>query len=157
MPRKAIAWKEELNKCENHALAKALASSIEALFETDGYLLKRNVHERTIAATFAFHMRGKFGHLNVDAEFNKLGDDPKSVYYDGAKRGIVPDIIVHNRGITHDENLLAVEIKCAKRGKTDRDLRKLKAMRVELKYQYAMFIRFDVGAQAGNITELRWV
>ncbi len=157
MPRKPLHWQEELLKCGDTSLAAALTAAIEAIFEEDLYLFQRNVHERTIAAALAFHMRGRFDGLNIDAEFNKVGEESKKVHFDGATRNVVPDIIVHQRGVPYEGNLLAIEIKCAKRGKTDKDLRKLEGIRKDLKYKFALFVRFDIGEQAGNVTELHWV
>jgi hypothetical protein len=71
---------------------------------------------------------------------------------------ILPDIIVHIR----DEpmNLLVVEVKKASSQiKEDKDLLKLRALKDELGYRYARFIKFDVGMniKRPGIAESRFV
>ncbi len=104
----------------------------------------------------------KSGELNgyqVDVEYNRQGkgDDPKK--FDGKK--VVPDIIVHKRGITYEEdrdaNYLCVEIKVignfngkkgsipTAKGKRNfaKDKYKLVLARSEKQYKHAAFLIFN--------------
>lgn len=150
-------YKEELLKCSDAHVAERMINSIARLFDKDGYLLKANVHERTIASALAFHMREQFDEWDVDPEYNKLGDDPKRVPDEHKLIGVIPDIIVHKRGNKLGQNKLIIEIKCAKRGKTARDIRKLRLMREGLHYQQALFLRFGVKDRTGELTHVEWV
>jgi len=151
-------YKAELRKCDDAAIANALIAALDRLLTEDLYLFQRNVHERTISAALAFCMRGGFGDLNVDPEYNKVGDDPKAVRTDGGgRRRVLPDIIVHERGNNNGNNLLVIEIKSGLYGKTRRDIKKLGEMRRDLNYRHALFIRFGTGALAGQVTEIEWV
>lgn len=69
---------------------------------------------------------------------------------------VVPDIIVHQRG-TQGPNYLVIEVKKSSNLQTiDDDMAKLKAMRTDLSYQHALFLRFGVKEQAGAIAECGW-
>lgn len=155
-------WRTKLSECGNDDLAAAMVAAIESLFDRDGYLFRRNVHERTISALLTFHMRQQFEAsdllrgFDIDPEFNKLGDDPKGAVVDDKEVRVVPDIIVHRRGVKYDDNVLVIEIKCSPRG-TKKDIRKLRGMKHSLQYDHALFIRFGVRKHAGEIIDMKWI
>lgn len=150
-------WRAKLRECGDDEVVSALTDAIESVFRDDDYLFRFAVHERTIAAALAFHMRPHFANWNIDAEYNKLGEDTKSVTLLGSLRKILPDIIVHRRGNRFGANRLAVEIKRGNTAGTDRDITKLRQMRRELRYEHALFIRFGDKHRAGTITDIRWI
>jgi len=95
--------------------------SVNDLYTYDFYLLEHDVHEQTISSTLACYIRGRIARLctsgqrewNVDAEYNRNGDSPKSLNGIG---NVKPDIIIHKRGLNNPcgnefNNLLIVEIK----------------------------------------------
>lgn len=95
--------------------------SVNDLYTYDSYLLEHDVHEQTISSTLACYIRARIARLctsgqrkwNVDAEYNRNGDSPKSLNGIG---NVKPDIIIHIRGQNNPlgnefNNLLIVEIK----------------------------------------------
>jgi hypothetical protein len=82
----------------------------------------------------------------VDCEYNRNRDEKKTVSGDP----VYPDIIVHVRGT--DRNLLAIEIKkksAAERYK-EKDRVKLRCLKAEYGYQYAVFLQLPTGRGAVN-------
>lgn len=67
---------------------------------------------------------------------------------------VYPDIIVHRRG--KPENHLAIEIKKRNGGSGDKDLLKLRALRKELGYTFALFLGFQTEASGADISDVRW-
>ena len=64
------------------------------------------------------------------------------------EKTVIPDIIVHHRGLSDNNNLLAIEIKTSKNSNQDKDnfdYRKLMAFKSELKYNYILFVKFKTG------------
>ncbi len=90
--------------------------AIKILFENDAYLLKKNVHERSISHKLAEYLQTLFPDLNIDCEYNKKGDAEKRYLRDHGPDGnvcsclIYPDIIIHQRN-NQKNNLLVIEIK----------------------------------------------
>jgi len=97
----------------------------------------------------------------VDCEYNRDEHNSKRLELDtetirsdeDQAKTVYPDIIVHERG--KSKNLLAIEIKKDSGESSDKDLRKLRALRRQLGYSYGLFIRFGTGRRAG-VTELCW-
>jgi hypothetical protein len=134
-----------------------------AMFLTnDSALLERGIHERALTHKFAEALQCVFRSWHVDCEFNRNGDQPKSVKYhklveesarskdiDIRKKLVLPDIIIHRRG---GVNLLIIEAKTndASKAAQDFDRRKLKAYLDEsLRYHYALFMTFNLGNDVG--------
>jgi hypothetical protein len=68
---------------------------------------------------------------------------------------IFPDIIIHHRGL--EENLLAIEVKKSTSKVADStDVSKLRALREQLKYTYALFLRFECNAATPTV-QVSWV
>ena len=123
----------------DEALADALERSLRALLERDAYLLQHNLNERTITHRLALYMQQHLPDWDVDCEYNRNHDDPKTIPIertsvttdDTNARTVFPDIIVHRRGT--DENLLVLELKKTTNGEpSDVDLAKLAAIKIGL-------------------------
>jgi hypothetical protein len=137
--------------------------------------------ERAITHKLAEYLQCRFPHLNVDCEYNrntlKGWNAPKAVYvfgYEVRKKiapsletddllavSAYPDIIVHRR-LTHNENLLVVEIK-KRSSKVDRDhdYKKLRAFtenseRNSYHFRYGVFLLLDTDCDKPRKPELAW-
>ena len=85
----------------------------------DRHLLEVNVSEWCIAARLAMYLREYFWDFDVDVEYNRDGDEVKRLHDvvrdcprdrdDG--HPVLPDVIVHRRGLRGDSNLLVIEMK----------------------------------------------
>ena len=129
---------------------------MDLLFQNDGNLLSVNASEQAIAARFAGYLQGHFPGYNVDVEYNRMGDAPKTVAWSDKPERVYPDIIVHRRRT--NTNVLAIELKKTSNpeGKAN-DLLKLAAYRRELGYLHALFLRLGVGDIVGLVPECEWV
>lgn len=100
-----------------HEVQQILFNSIARLFRDDLFLLEYDVHERTIAHRLAIYLEESFKNYHVDCEYNNDLDSEsgrKQVYNtNGAPCGyVLPDIIIHHRGLNGPENnLLVIELK----------------------------------------------
>ena len=99
-------------------LKSAVKNALNLLYEKDLYLLENAVHERTIVAHFATHLKSLAGNLftnyNLDLEYNRNGDDVKEI--EKYPHGIIPDLLIHKRGkgmrfSKEHTNILAIEFK----------------------------------------------
>ncbi len=144
----------------DQSLAGHVAAAVALLFKKDLYLLRVNANERSISHRLALYLEQEFPDWDVDCEYNRDEIDPKrlnlnpeSVELDDVEGTTVyPDIIVHNRGET--SNHLAIEIK-KDSGDSAKDLQKLQALRSQLNYTHALFLRFSTGSDAG-VKQLSW-
>jgi hypothetical protein len=146
-------WKTLLiSSAPDAVLGEEIATAIEQLFASDAALLIRDVHERTIAARLADHLRPRFSEWHVDCEYNRDGHEIKKV--DGII--VVPDIIIHRRGTT--ENLLVIEVKKSNtRVPDEQDIEKIHGFREShLRYQYAIFLKLIVGEDAPGVERIYW-
>lgn len=87
-------------------IRKRMVQSIYDFYRRDGELLGvLDANERSITHKLAEHMKGQFSGWQVDCEYNRRESGPKRL------KGtlVLPDIIVHRRGIP--ENLLVIECK----------------------------------------------
>ena len=115
-----------------------------------------NLSERCIAARLAMYLREYFADYDVDVEYNRHGEDKKQLYdlvydHDCARdRGdegqtVLPDVIVHRRGVD-DSNLLIIEMKKSanrggiERGGIEKDRRRIQAFRKELGYKIGALV-----------------
>jgi hypothetical protein len=151
-----VDFEAKLKACSDQKLGEVMIAVLHQLFDEDMPLLQNNVSERTIAATLACHMKPYFKGWHVDPEYNKVGEDPKSVYWNDQWKNVIPDIIVHVRAT--DKNLLVIELKkSSNQVSSDQDVAKLEAMRKQLVYKHALFLRIGVQGEAGTITECEWI
>jgi hypothetical protein len=158
-------WRARIGDCGDAELAAALIASIEDLFALDAHLLTVNAHENTLAARLMSYLQPRVGaapdgvRWDVDFDYNRQRARVKTV------RGyqvVRPDLIIHRRN-TDSLNYLAVEIKKGASESADEgDVFNLEAYKWPLEaqglaYKYALFLRFGVQAQAGQVTCVHWV
>lgn len=132
-------------------LRERFGVAIEALLQNDRLLLEYNVGERSIASALHVYLRGVFPSHHVDVEYDKHGISSKSVSWGDQckeirRRDVVPDIVVHSRGIDA-RNLVVCEIKkfSASRVQLDCDRSKLRAIRRAFDYDYALLLVIPTG------------
>lgn len=150
-------------------LQQILQEAIRNLYENDKYLFENKVSERAISHKLACYIgqlvsqRAEDSVWHVDAEYNRNIDAPKTLISDGQKTCVVPDILIHRRGLNNDgdirdNNLLVVEIKKnAKKDGKEKDIYKIKAFINEdpYCYKYELFINFKTRAKA-TTHKLHW-
>ncbi|GAA5529475.1 hypothetical protein [Herpetosiphon gulosus] len=127
-------------------LKRRLNSALRLLVKEDLYLFNQGLHERTIVHKFATYLQIKFSKWDVDVEYNRNITDIKEIVTDSEeKKRIIPDIIIHHRGMS--ENLLAIEVKSLQkpnRKSIEKDKIKLNRYKEQLGYRYACFILFII-------------
>jgi hypothetical protein len=137
--------------------------ALDHLLEKDGYLLETDANERCITHKFAEYLQLVFPGWDVDCEYNRDGHEPKrlprqtrTVRSDNEHaRTVFPDIIVHHRE-TRD-NLLVIEAKKSSNPRgDDGDRGKLRGIKSEFGYSFALFVRFPTGGGHGTPT-LEWI
>ncbi len=156
--------KDEFNVVDEKRVELAIQSAQDRLWKEDQILLTSDAHERSICFRLAVYLAAEFPEFDVDCEYNRnraeddylkrlkdenlfeiVGREPRFGDEDGLM--IMPDIIVHIRD--KPMNLLVIEVK-----KTSslipeyKDLFKLQALKEELGYRFARFIKFKVGEDA---------
>ena len=127
--------------------------------EEDGHLLMIDVSERCIAARLAMYLREYFPAYDVDVEYNRHGKDKKQlyelVYHHGVHRDrddegqtVLPDVIVHRRGVD-ESNLLIIEMKKSEnRVGLEKDRRRIRAFQRELGYKFGALVICQTGEQS---------
>lgn len=144
-------------------LAERVKAAVITLFRYDVFLLEADVNERSITHCLAVHLAPYFPKWHVDCEYNRNGLDPKTLEAfddDGELNGIngsrvFPDIVIHRRG--KRENLLVIEVKKSTSSRTDeKGLAKLQALRRQLEYSHALFLRFTRGAEKPGLERAVW-
>jgi len=158
---------------EYDLINQKLLEALKKVVQNDPYLLEHAIHEPTISHRLAVYMESEFPGFNVDCEYDgnidaengkkyinilkdkakelgllKEGEDEQEFLY----RYIIPDIIVHKRGLNgSDNNLLVIEVKKSSNlDNGDWDTEKLSRFTSPVyennfNYQYGLFIRFTVG------------
>jgi hypothetical protein len=138
--------------------------SLEQLVTEDRYLLEHDVHEQSISSKLGFYLSRKIpprseGGWDVDVEYNRNGDLPKSLISLGIVR---LDILIHRRSLNNpkkieDNNLLIIEMKKnpTPKEKAD-DIRIVKAFIEEGPYYYCFgaFISLDI--KMPEVYEIEW-
>jgi hypothetical protein len=141
----------------------ALKDALDQLLLSDGAILAMDVNERSISHRLASYLEPYFPGWNVDCEYNRNHDEPKrlnirrrSIQSDDTQATTVfPDIIIHRRGT--DDNFVVIEMKKTTSQETDDyDLEKLNAFKVQLGYQFAIFVKVITGGVPG-IAHVQWV
>jgi hypothetical protein len=135
------------------SLAREVCAALQVLLAEDAGLFVRDVHERTITARLADHLRRRFPGWDVDSEYNRDGHEVKKANGDL----VVPDVIVHHRGTP--DNLLVIEAKKSNTREADEEsLKKLDAFKAcHLQYRHALFVKFIVGTGGPGVERLQWV
>ena len=150
-----------MESAPDQSVAAHVAAALARLLRDDVYLLEVDANERSISHRLALYLEEEFPGRDVDCEYNRDRHEPKRLQLepenvrsdDEQGKTVYPDIIVHKRG--EPRNLLAIEIKKDTGENGDKDLQKLRALRHQLGYSYALFIRFGTRRDAG-VTELQW-
>jgi hypothetical protein len=151
-----VNYAQVLSDCIDPQVGAAVLDAVTKLFENDMLLLDLNVAEQSATAKIAQYLQPHFPALHVDVEYNRMGDAPKRVIWNGEPKDVYPDIIVHLRNT--DTNILAIELKKdSNQEPKDKDISKLRAYRYELGYKHALFIRLGVNTDAGRVSECEWV
>ncbi|MEX5219506.1 MAG: hypothetical protein AB7G68_07935 [Nitrospiraceae bacterium] len=145
-----------LSECQEPEVGRAVLDGLTKLFEKDMQLLGVNASEESVAAKIAQYLQPHFQDMDIDVEYNRMGDAPKKVTWNDKPAEVYPDIIVHLRGT--QTNILAIELKKGSNAESkDKDIRKLRAYVSELGYQHALFLRLGVKDGAGDVSECEWV
>lgn len=156
-------WEKELiETAPDRGVAEHVRRSLLRLLSEDAYLFEADVNERSISHRLALYLEEEFPGWNVDCEYNRDEHEPKRLHVnpetiqsdDEQGTTVYPDIIVHRRG--KPENHLAIEIKKRNGGSGDKDLHKLRALRKELRYTFALFLRLQTGPLGAEVGEVRW-
>lgn len=131
----------------NTELFKLVNNALERVYKHHEYLIKNQVHERSIVFWFGIylyellqHKENKYAEYNLDFEYNKNHSDPKST--EKFSDGTYPDIILHKRG-SKEHNLLIIEFKTWWNSDNSRDLMKLRDFTHptgDYKYKYGLSI-----------------
>lgn len=152
-----------------------ILQAIENAIRLDEYSNPRKILLTTSERNIASHIRAslelvvrkmnKFDDYQVDVEYNRQGegDDPKKLN----SKNVVPDIIIHKRGFSHQEdnnaNYLYMEIKIIERFNGNRcsiednhevledflyDKHKLILARTEKQYKHTAFLIFNKDGDA---------
>ena len=138
-------WEETLiGTAPARVVAEHVRTSLKRLIAEDAELFEADANERSISHRLAIYLEKAFPGWHVDCEYNRDGHDPKRLQLnpetiqsdDEQGTTVYPDIIVHQRG--KPKNHLVIEIKKCNGGSRDKDLRKLRALRKELGYTFAL-------------------
>jgi hypothetical protein len=96
-------------------LNKVIAALAE-FYAQEGFLLERDLGERTLTHRLAVHVERQFSGWQVDVNYDRLGERtlrlPRGSIVstdDHLGKSIYPDIVVHQRDIPN--NLLAIELR----------------------------------------------
>ena len=156
-------------------IERALTESLDTLLARDDHLLGVDANERSLTHRLAVYLEHAVNawqeDWNVDCEYNRdvMSEHERYIKQldlhemdlipvqidDEHARTVYPDIIVHNRGT--DQNLLVIE---TKKNSSDDDgshdrKRKLPAYKIQLGYQYAVFVLLAVGENIGY--DYEWI
>ena len=138
-------------------IRKRASIALGVFQKNNSFLLKSDVHERSIAHKLAEYLQEQFPDWNVDCEYNRKGIETKKLEgieecKEHRKSDIIyPDIIVHERNTKH--NLLVIELK-KNDPKFQCDIRKLELFtdtKGKFGYTLGLFIQFD-----DSRLELKW-
>lgn len=135
----------------NEEIERLLHNAVEFLKKEHAELLKNDVNERSITHHLANYLEKHFRDWNVDCEYNRDHDDPKSLQIAPKNTlsdsihavTVYPDIIVHKRNLKN--NLMVVEVKKFSGEGRDYDQKKLEKFKSELKYRIAVFVEIGTG------------
>ena len=116
-----------------------ICNALKIFYVRESYLLKRNLHEITIAHKFACILEKFFSEYDVDIEFNRELSKAK-VYFNSKRK---PDIIIHKRGHNKD-NLIIIEIKKSNNRNINYDYKKLICALEKFHYKYGVYIEFNI-------------
>lgn len=147
-------------ECSEDQLYEKVEKALRTFFRKDEKLLHIDANERSITHKVAEYLQYQFPDMNVDCEYNRRGGSGSVKKSSSTGQGILPDIIIHERG-TDNNNCLAIEIKIKKReikSKTyqnavDRDYEKLKDY-TSLLYRYKVGLFLEIDIRSKRISEI---
>ncbi len=130
-----------------------LHTAINTLYLEAPDLIRYEVNERSIVTELYSRLKGPFETKgwSVNVEYNREGNngDPKM-----DKIGkMIPDIIVHTRGVKKGPNLLAIEVK-GFWNLSDREVDVQKLRRLRDKYGYQFLYRIELEKDKGVLIEI---
>lgn len=148
----------------SHAVIERIViDALETLYAENEDILRLDVAERAICAQLAAILQRRFDHHAVHVEYNRHGVDPKEIALPDAQGAptthrVNPDIIVHHPG-NDDENVLVIEAKKTTNPlPDDADLDKLKRIKQQIHYHFAVFLRLPTGPGADlRDVKIEWV
>ena len=144
----------------NTELFKLVDNALEKVYKHHEYLIKNQVHERSIVFWFGVylhellqHKGKKYAEYNLDFEYNKDHSNPKRTK--NFQKGTYPDILLHKRG-SNEHNLFIIEFKPWWRSDNSRDLRKLRDFtRLDGNYKYKYGLSIILRKDEATITVLQ--
>ncbi|WP_426436456.1 hypothetical protein [Bradyrhizobium genosp. P] len=96
-------------------LSKVIAA-LQEFYAQEGFLLERDLGERTLTHRLAIYVERQFAGWQVDCNYDRLGERTLRLPHgtivstdDHLGKSIYPDIVVHQREIPN--NLLAIEVR----------------------------------------------
>lgn len=138
-------------------IESSIENALRALVSRDSYLLKTDLGERCIAHRFAIYLANEFPEWDVDCEYNRNGHRLKELPLSDSCREllrttdrVVPDVVVHKRG-EDGPNLIAIELKIARRTGEDCDLAKLRGYISVIGYRFGLYVCFRSGNVADHV------
>lgn len=143
----------------NTELFKLVNNALKRVYKHHEYLIKNQVHERSIVFWFGVyfyellqHKEKEYAEFNLDFEYNKNHSNPKKT--ENFPDGTYPDILLHKRG-SNEHNLLIIEFKTWWSPDNSRDLMKLKDFtRPDGKYKYKCGLSIIFGKDKATIIPL---
>jgi len=144
----------------NMELFKLVNKALERVYKHHEYLIKNQVHERSIVFWFGVylqellqHKEKEYAEYNLDFEYNKDHSNPKRTK--NFPHGTYPDIILHKRD-SNEHNLLIIEFKTWWSPDNSIDLRKLRDFTdSDGKYKYKCGLSIILEKDEPNITVLQ--
>ena len=139
----------------NAVLHMKVHEALTEFFREDEDLLHLDVNERSITHKLAEHLQRQFEGLRVDCEYNRHGDQTKTLPFESANtrtdcldaKTVYPDIVVHTRDCDSN-NVLVIEVKKSNGIDANRDkvrLCEFTDSEGEYGYRLGLFLEFDVG------------
>lgn len=148
---------------EHAEIDEILFTALQSLYTEELQAIQIDVSERMICGQLRGILQRSFPDHSVHAEYNRHGVEPKDIEMPNAEGELTttlvfPDIIVH-QPMHDDANLLVIEVKKSTNSLGDcSDLEKLKQMKRQLGYSYAVFIRLPTGHAADiSNAQVTWV
>ncbi len=143
-----------LNEYQISEIKGAISSALAHVYAKDFSLIKRRVHERSIAFRFGLYFsdilkQTSFGfdnELTIDFDYNRNQDNVKNMQGFNPVHGVLPDIILHHRG-ENDKNVVVIEFKGCWNGNRN-DHQKLCGFthQIENDYHYGLGVFIRLGA-----------
>lgn len=108
----------ELSKEQICELKSTIKSALRKLYVNDVSLIKRHVHERSIAFRFGLYffeeIKGSSfsndADLSIDFDYNRNKEQVKDMEGFSETHGVYPDIVLHRRE-HNDKNIVVIEFK----------------------------------------------